>query len=337
VTEPPQQFRALVADKDGDDIRRSLTELSAGDLPEGDVTVRVGWSSVNYKDALAVSPKGRVAQAYPLVPGIDLAGEVIASDRGDVSAGDQVIVHGYDLGVAHHGGFAEIARVPADWVVPLPDGLTTRDAMALGTAGYTAALSVVRLEEHGLSPDDARGPVLVLGATGGVGSTAVGILAARGYEVHAATGKADEADFLRSLGASEVLSREETSAESDRPMDKQRWAAVVDPVGGAATAYALRTTRYGGAVASSGLTGGTDLHTTIFPFILRSVSLLGVDSVSTPMAERREVWKRLAGDLRPRGLEDTITREIGLDDVDALLDDVLAGKARGRTVVRVGG
>jgi putative YhdH/YhfP family quinone oxidoreductase len=337
VTQPPESFRALVADKDGDDVRRSLTDLSPADLPEGDVTVRVGWSSVNYKDALAVSPKGQVARMYPLVPGIDLAGEVIAGNGDQVRAGQEVIVHGYDLGVAHHGGFAEIARVPADWVVPLPDGLTARDAMALGTAGYTAALSVVRLEAHGLSSETARGPVLVLGATGGVGSTAVGILAARGYEVHAATGKADEADFLRSLGASEVLSREETSAESDRPMEKQRWAAVVDPVGGAATAYALRTTRYGGAVAASGLTGGTKLETTIFPFILRSVSLLGVDSVATPMAERREVWERLAGDLRPRGLADTITREITLDDVDPFLDEVLAGKARGRTVVRVGG
>jgi acrylyl-CoA reductase (NADPH) len=337
MTEPPAQFRALVADKDGDDVRRSLTELSPDDLPDGEVTVRVGWSSVNYKDALAVSPKGRVAQTYPLVPGIDLAGEVIASDDGDVRAGETVIVHGYDLGVAHHGGYAEVARVPAGWVVPLPDGLSARDAMALGTAGFTAALSIVRLEAHGLSPDAARGPVLVLGATGGVGSTAVSILAGRGYEVHAATGKADEADFLRSLGASEVLSREETSAESDRPMEKQRWAAVVDPVGGAATAFALRTTRYGGAVASSGLTGGTDLHTTIFPFILRSVSLLGVDSVNTAMAERREVWDRLGSDLRPPGLEDQITREISLDDVDPLLDEVLAGKARGRTVVRVGG
>src|SRR3954451_25402598 len=282
VTDVPQQFRALVADKDGDDVRRSLTELSAGDLPEGEVTVRVGWSSVNYKDALAVSPKGRVARGYPLVPGIDLAGEVVASDDDEVRPGAQVIVHGHDLGVAHHGGFAEVARVPAAWVVPLPDGMGTRDAMALGTAGFTAALSVVRLEEHGLDAGDAGAPVLVLGATGGVGSIAVAILAARGYEVHAATGKADEADFLRSLGASEVLSREETSAEAERPMEKQRWAAVVDPVGGAATAYALRTTRYGGAVALSGLTGGTDVQTTVFPFILRAASLLGIDSVETP-------------------------------------------------------
>jgi putative YhdH/YhfP family quinone oxidoreductase len=336
VTEVPQQFRALVAEQDGDDVRRSLRELQPSDLPEGDVTVRVGWSSVNYKDALAVSPKGRVAKGYPLVPGIDLAGEVIEGG-GELRAGSPVIVHGYDLGVGHHGGYAEVARVPADWVVPLPDGMSPREAMALGTAGFTAALSVVRLEEHGLSPDDAGAPVLVLGATGGVGSTAVAILAARGYEVHAATGKADEADFLRSLGASQILSREETSAEAERPMEKQLWAGVVDSVGGAATAFALRTTRYGGAVALSGLTGGTDLETTVFPFILRAVSLLGIDSVHTPMDVRRSVWERLAGDLKPRGLADQITREISLDDVDPLLDEVLAGKARGRTVVRVAG
>ena len=335
MTDVPQRFRALVAEREGDDIRRALRELGVDDLPAGEVTVRVDWSSVNYKDALAVSPKGRVARDYPLVPGIDLAGEVISSDDGEVRPGERVIVHGHDLGVAHHGGFAEVARVPASWVVPLPDGLTTREAMALGTAGFTAALSIVRLEEHGLTAD--AGPVLVLGATGGVGSTAVAILAGRGYEVHAATGKADEADFLRALGAREVLSREDTSAEPERPLEKQRWAAVVDPVGGAALAYALRTTRYGGAVAASGLTGGTDLHTTVFPFILRAVSVLGVDSVQTPMDVRRAVWERLAGDLRPPGLEDQIAREIGLDDVDPLLDEVLAGRARGRTVVRIGG
>jgi acrylyl-CoA reductase (NADPH) len=334
MTEVPNRFRALLAEQDGDDVRRALRELEPGDLPEGDVTVRVAWSSVNYKDALAVSPKGRVAKGYPLVPGIDLAGEVI-DGAGDLRPGAEVLVHGHDLGVGHHGGFAEVARVPADWVVPLPAGLSARDAMALGTAGFTAGLSVVRLEEHGLTTGD--GPVLVLGATGGVGSTAVAILAGRGYEVAAATGKADEADFLQSLGASEILSREETSAEPERPMDKTRWAGVVDPVGGAATAYALRTTRYGGAVALSGLTGGTDVQTTVFPFILRGVSLLGIDSVATPPDVRREVWTRLAGDLRPQGLEDQITREISLDDLDPFLDEVLAGRARGRTVVRVGG
>jgi acrylyl-CoA reductase (NADPH) len=335
MTEVPEHFRALVAEQDGDDVTRALRDMSADELPDGEVTVRVDWSSVNYKDALAVSPKGRVARGYPLVPGIDLAGEVIAGDGGDVAPGTQVIVHGYDLGVAHHGGYAEVARVPAGWVVPLPHGLSARDAMALGTAGYTAALSVVALEDGGLRSGD--GPVLVLGATGGVGSTAVAMLAARGYEVHAATGKADEAGFLRELGASEILSREETAVESDRPMERQLWAGVVDPVGGAATAYALRTTRIGGGVALSGLTGGTKLETTVFPFILRGVSLLGIDSVNTPIERRRAIWERMAGDLRPPGLEERITREIALDELDPLLDEVLAGRARGRTVVRVSG
>jgi acrylyl-CoA reductase (NADPH) len=260
---------------------------------------------------------------------VDLAGTVVSGE----GEGSEVIVHGHDLGVAHHGGFAEYARVPSEWVVPLPDGLSARQAMALGTAGFTAGRSVQRLEEHGVEPGD--GPVLVLGASGGVGSTAVGILAARGFEVVAATGKPDEADWLRELGASDVLSREETSEESKRPMESERWAAVVDPVGGKALAYALRTTKYGGAVAASGLTGGTSLETTVFPFILRAVSLLGVDSVNTPDAVRAAVWERLAGDLRPNGLDESITREVGLDDVDALLDDVLAGKAVGRTVVKV--
>jgi acrylyl-CoA reductase (NADPH) len=335
MNQVPQRYRALVADRDGDEIRREMRELSAEDLPDGDVTVRVEWSSVNYKDALAVSPKGRVARGYPLVPGIDLAGEVVASEASGVAPGQQVIVHGHDLGVAHHGGFAELARVPGDWVVPMPDGMDAREAMAFGTAGFTAALSIVRLEEHGVSP--GSGPVLVLGATGGVGSTAVAMLAQLGYEVHASTGKEDEADFLRRLGAAEVLSREETSADSKRPMESERWAAAVDPVGGAALAYVLRTLRYGGAVASSGLTGGTDLHTTVFPFILRGVSLLGIDSVATPTDVRHRVWQRMAGDLRPSVLDEQITREIGLDEVDPLLDEVLAGRARGRTVVRVGG
>jgi acrylyl-CoA reductase (NADPH) len=247
--------------------------------------------------------------------------------------GSEVIVHGHNLGTGRHGGFAEYARVPGEWVVPLPDGLSSRQAMALGTAGFTAALSVQRLEEGGLEPGD--GPVLVLGASGGVGSTAVGILVARGYEVVVSTGKPDEADWLRELGASDVLAREETSAESKKPMESERWAAVVDPVGGQALAYALRTTKYGGAVAASGLTGGTSLETTVFPFILRGVSLLGVDSVNTPDDVRSRVWQRLANDLRPKGLDESITREIGLGDVDGVLDDVLAGKGVGRTVVKV--
>jgi putative YhdH/YhfP family quinone oxidoreductase len=327
----PDSFRALVAEQHDGAVDRGLRELTVDELPEGDVTIRVRFSSVNYKDALAVSPKGRVARTSPLVPGIDLAGEVVDGE----GVGGEVIVHGYDLGVAHHGGYSEYARVPAGWVVPLPDGLSARQAMALGTAGYTAAYSVVQLEDRGLQPD--HGPVLVLGASGGVGSTAVGILAARGYEVHASTGKADEADFLHSIGAAEILAREETNAPPERPLDRQRWAAVVDPVGGAATAYALRTTRYGGAVAISGMIGGDEFTSSVFPLILRNVALLGVDSVGTPLDARRRVWARLADDLRPRGLDEAIAREIDLDAVDGFLDDVLQGRGTGRTVVRVAG
>jgi acrylyl-CoA reductase (NADPH) len=325
-------FRALVAEKEGDEVRRELRELGAQDLPEGEVTVRVEWSSVNYKDALAVSPAGNVARISPLVPGIDLAGEIVEGTVDGAGPGDRVLAHGYEIGVSHHGGYAELARLPAGWVVPLPEGLSTREAMALGTAGFTAAMSVELLEGRGLKPGD--GPVLVLGATGGVGSLAVDMLAGLGHEVHASTGKADEADMLRELGAVEVLSREETSAESSRPLERQRWAAVVDPVGGASLAYALRTLRIGGAVASSGQIGGVQLHTTVFPFILRGVALLGVDSANMEIGARRALWARLAGDLRPRSL-DRLVREVGLDELDAVLSDTLGGTARGRTVVRV--
>ena len=328
-------FRALVADQNGDDVTRDLRGLSPDDLPEGEVTVRVDWSSVNYKDALAVSPKGRVAKGYPLVPGIDLAGEVLESSDGAVQAGAPVIAHGYDLGVSHHGGFAELARVPANWVVPLPEGLDTREAAAIGTAGFTAAMSVQALEERGLSPDD--GQVLVLGATGGVGAVAVAILAERGYDVVASTGKPDEADWLESLGAGELVSRDETSAESDKPLEKQRWAAVVDPVGGPSLAYALRTLRYGGAVASSGQVGGIKLETTVMPFILRGVALLGVDSTQVPIDKRRDLWRRLSGDMRPRALDEIATRELSLDEVDGYLDEALKGAGRGRVLVHVAG
>jgi acrylyl-CoA reductase (NADPH) len=332
----PDRFRAYLATKHDDRVDREVVELSAEQLPAGEVTVRVAYSSLNYKDALAVSPKGRVARVSPLIPGVDMAGEVVDSGEPAIRPGSEVIVHGYDLGVSRHGGFAEYARVPAEWVVPLPDGLSARQAMALGTAGYTAGLSVARLEEHGLKPGD--GPVLVLGASGGLSSTAVGILARRGYEVHASTGKAEEAGFLRELGAAEVLDREETTAGEDaRPLQSQRWAGAVDPVGGAALAYALSTLSYGAAVAASGQTGGGELHTTVFPFILRGVALLGIDSANTPLDERRRVWERLAGDLRPNGLEESIAREIGLDEVGGHLDAMLSGRGRGRTVVRLGG
>ncbi|HEX6696011.1 MAG TPA: acryloyl-CoA reductase [Solirubrobacteraceae bacterium] len=327
----PETFPAFLATQRDDAVDREVATLARDDLGDGEVTVRLDWSSINYKDALATIPKGQVARISPLVPGVDLAGEVVASDSDAFSAGDAVLVTGYDLGVAHHGGWARYARVPADWVVALPDGLSLREAMVLGTAGLTAGLSIHALEAHGLTPDD--GPVLVLGASGGVGSTAVGALATAGYEVWAATGKADEHDYLRGLGAHEVLTREETTADSDRPLEKMRWAAAVDPVGGAATAYALRTARYGGAVAVSGLTAGTGLKTTVLPFILRGVSLLGIDSVAAAADLRREVWARLAGDLRPRGLGEAIAREVDLDGIEPVLDALLAGEAVGRTVV----
>jgi acrylyl-CoA reductase (NADPH) len=318
-------MRAFVAEKGEDGVTRGLRDLEIGDPGEGDVLVKVAWSSVNYKDALATIEKGQVARISPLVPGIDLAGT-------DEDSGEEVLAHGYDLGVAHHGGYAEYARVRSEWIVPLPKGLSARQAMAIGTAGYTAARCVIALEAAGLTPDS--GPVLVTGASGGVGSTAVDILAARGYEVVASSGK--DPEFLLSLGASEVISREDAAGDAGRPLEKTRWAGAVDCVGGEVLAGVLRSVRYGGAVAACGNTGGIKLPTTVLPFILRGVSLLGVDSVQTPIAERKETWKRLAGDLRPPHLDETIAREISLDGLEEALTAILQGELSGRTIVKVG-
>ena len=326
-------YRALVVNKTADAFSVAVQQLDESQLPPGDVTIRVEWSSVNYKDGLACSPAGRVVRSYPMVPGVDLAGSVVSSSDSRFSAGDKVIVTGFDLGVAHPGGFAELARVPAEWVVPLPLGLTTKEAMAIGTAGLTAALSVEALERNGLRKE--QGPVIVTGATGGVGSTAVSMLAQLGYTVAASTGKESEHEFLRGLGATEILSRADVSVESPRPMETERWAAAVDPVGGATTAYLLRTAKYGGSVAVSGLTGGGTLNTTVFPFILRGVNLLGIESVSCPMAVRLRIWDRLGADLKPHGLMDSIAVETGLEDVVSVAEQILAGKVRGRTLVRV--
>lgn len=334
----PDQINALIVSHSApDDSRVSVGRVAADDLGEGDVTIRVAWSSVNYKDGLATIPEGRVARIDPLVPGVDLSGEVIDSDAEGVAAGSPVIAHGHDMGVSHHGGFAEYARVPAAWVVPLPDGMSLRDAMILGTAGFTAGLSVHLLEERGLQPGD--GPVLVTGATGGVGSTAVGMLAQRGYEVVAATGKAEAHEWLRGLGAAAIVGRDEVVGEESRPLSKGRWAAAVDCVGGPMLAGILRTLRPGAAVAASGNTAGPKLETTVLPFILRGVALLGVDSAYCPYDVRRAVWQRLAGDLRPRGLEESIAHEIsGLgDDLREALRKVLHGEMTGRTLVRIGG
>lgn len=326
-------YRALVVEKQGEEFGVRLQELSETDLPAGEVTIRVEWSSINYKDGLALTPNGRVIRSYPMVPGVDLAGTVLESADARFAKGDAVMVTGYDVGVAHPGGFAELARIPADWVMKVPAGLTTKEAMALGTAGMTAAMSVEALEHNGLAP--GQGPVIVTGSTGGVGSTAVSMLAQRGYTVAASTGKASEHAFLRDLGVTEILSREDVSAESNRPMESERWAGAVDPVGGATTAYLIRTMKYGASIALSGLTGGNAVSTTVFPFILRGVNLLGIDSVMCPMPKREHIWARLGGDLKPRGLLDSIAVETDLDGVQKVCAEILSGKVRGRTLVRL--
>jgi acrylyl-CoA reductase (NADPH) len=327
-------FPAFTVGKVDDVWTRGVTQMDVDQLPAGDVLVRVEYSGINYKDGLASTEAGRVARISPLVPGIDLAGVVVESSAANVSVGERVLVHGYDLGVAHHGGFAAFARVPSEWVVPLPATLSAKQAMMIGTAGYTAALSVAALEDAGLRV--GRGPVLVTGATGGVGSVAVGILAALGHEVVASTGKQEATDWLIALGASEVISREETSAESKRPMEAERWAGAVDCVGGATLAYVLRTLRYGANVAASGLTGGGDLPTTVFPFILRGVSLHGIDSVQTPIEHRRGLWRRIATDLRPPQIDGDgaeAAEVVGLGELGPALDRILAGAMVGRVLV----
>ncbi|MFL6288157.1 MAG: oxidoreductase [Actinomycetes bacterium] len=328
----PAKFSALVVQREGDGVMRQVRQLTFDQLGDGDALVKVSWSGINYKDGLASTPHGKVARIDPIIPGVDLAGEIVEPGESGLAVGTEVIVHGYDLGVAHHGGFSEYARVPSSWIVPLPEGLTARQAMVIGTAGFTAALSVHALEQHGLMPDS--GPVLVTGATGGVGSVAVGILAGRGYEVTASSGKADAGGFLRELGAAEVLPREETSGPG-KPLERERWAGAVDCVGGSTLPYILRTLKYGGAVAASGNTGGIALESTVFPFILRSVALIGIDSVQMPLEQRREVWQRIATDLRPRGLDRIGTREIALAELPDALDAVLAGANTGRTLVHL--
>jgi len=323
-------FRAFQATADGE---RGVVDMSIDELPDDGALVEVHWSSVNYKDGLASTPTGKVARISPIVPGVDLAG-VLVDDVPGMPAGTSVVAHGYDLGVSRHGGFARFARVPHGWLVALPDGLTERQAMVVGTAGFTAAMSVIALQEHGVTPE--RGPVLVTGATGGVGSTAVGMLAALGYEVVASTGKPDASEFLHAVGATSVIDRAELAAESTRPLESTVWAGAVDCVGGVTLANLLKRIHYGGSVAASGLTGGNGLPTTVLPFILRGVNLLGIDSVMTPIERRRAVWQRIATDLKPAELEQ-IGHDITLDDLGAALSAILNGEATGRSVVDVAG
>ena len=325
-------FRAFVVNKVDDDFSASVQTLDESSLPEGNVTVAVDWSDLNYKDGLACTPNGRVVTSYPMTLGIDFAGTVVESSDSRYAAGDAVVATGYDLGTGHPGGYAERVRLSGDWLAPRPEGMTSEEAMTLGTAGITAAMSIDVIEKAGIGPD--AGPVIVTGATGGVGSTAVAMLAARGFTVHASTGKASEHDFLRALGASEILDREELAAESRRPIERERWAAAVDPVGGSTTASILRQTKYGGVVAVSGLTGGVAVSTNVMPFILRGVSLVGIESVYWPGEDRPRLWARMAEDFSGRNLLDLVEARIGLEDVPEAAAKILVGGVRGRILVR---
>ncbi len=325
------RFPAFMFTNDPEAPRREVVEIGLEDLADDGVLVEVHWSSVNYKDGLATSPKGKVARISPLIPGVDLAGTVVDSGGSRFAVGQQVIAHAYDIGVAHHGGYARYARIPADWVLELPEGLSTRDAMVIGTGGFTSAESVMALLDRGLRPAD--GPVLVTGATGGVGSMAITMLAALGYEVVASSGKKEAEEYLRSLGAARVIDRAELSVEDPKPLGAMTFAGAVDCVGGTTLANVIKKLHYGAAVAASGLTGGAGLSTTVMPFILRGVALLGIDSVQLPMVQRVEVWRRLASDLKPAGI-DRIGHEIGLNQLDAVLTAILKGEVTGRYVVR---
>ena len=325
-------FRAIRADKTdaGQDVR--FVEMEDSELMDGDVTVRVTHSTVNYKDGLALSGKSAIIRRFPMVLGVDLAGVVEASARADFAPGDEVIVNGFGLSETHFGGYAEKARVKGDWLVKLPAGLTRAEAMAIGTAGYTAMLAVMAIERHGLTP--ASGPALVTGAAGGVGSTAISLLADKGLTVIASTGRSSEADYLKELGASEIIERASLSAPG-KPLGKEQWAAAVDSVGSQTLANVLAQTRYGGAVAACGLAGGMDLPTTVAPFILRAVTLIGIDSVQCPMARRLEAWRRLASDLDRKKLA-AMTQTIPFDATFEAGRRILKGETRGRLVVSIG-
>jgi acrylyl-CoA reductase (NADPH) len=324
-------FKAIVIEKGDGGQKVALTDFDEADLMPGDVTVRVEWSTVNYKDGLAVTGKAPVVRRFPMIAGIDLAGTVESSSHPQWKAGDRVILNGWGLGETHLGGYAEKARVKGDWLVELPPRNSARGAMAIGTAGFTAMLALMALERHGVTP--RQGPVIVTGAAGGLGSVAVTLLAKRGYAVVASTGRPSEADYLRSLGAREVIERKELVGAA-RPLGQERWAGGIDTVGSATLANVLSMTRYGGAVAACGLAGGMDLPGSVAPFILRGMSLIGIDSVMCPMERRREAWKRLASDL-DAGRIAAMTTEIDLSKVIETGQRIVQGGVRGRTVVKI--
>ena len=329
-------FDALMVNKDEDTgkTHAEVTQIDLDRLPEGDVTVAVEYSTVNYKDGLCIGPGGGLVRKYPHIPGIDFAGTVEASDDDRYKPGDKVVLTGWRVGEAHWGGYAQKARVKADWLVPLPEGLDNRQAMAVGTAGFTAMLSVMALEDHGLVP--GNGPVLVTGAAGGVGSVAVAILAALGHEVAGVTGRPDTADYLKSLGATQIVAREELNETVKRPLESETWAGCIDAVGGEMLARVLGQMKYGGSVAAVGLAGGAGLPATVIPFLLRGVNLLGIDSVMQPYDNRLRAWQRIGKDLPLSKLEDMVVPAT-LSDLPKLGADILNGQVRGRVVVDVNG
>jgi acrylyl-CoA reductase (NADPH) len=327
-------FKALLIEERDGKVSSGLVRMDESQLDAGGVTIRVAYSSINYKDALAATGAGKIIRRFPCIGGIDMSGTVIESTDLRFKPGDRVVATSFDIGVAHHGGYAEIARVPADWVVPLPAGLSLFDAMVLGTAGFTAALGIVRMEENGLRPE--KGAVIVTGATGGVGSLAIDMLAKLGYHVVALTGKEAEAAYLRELGAAEVLLRESLDLTKIRPLDRGRWAGAVDNLGGDYLAWIASTMQQGGTIASIGLAASMSLNTTVAPFILRGVSLLGIDSGYIREPYRSGVWQRLASDLRPPHLEN-MARRIAFDDLPTAFEAFIAGRAKGRAVVEIAG
>ncbi|MCY8486684.1 acryloyl-CoA reductase [Bacillus atrophaeus] len=328
-----KSFQAVLAEKHGDDVSVKVTTMTDEDLPPDGVLIKTAFSGINYKDGLAGKAGGNVVREYPLILGIDAAGTVVSSNDSRFQEGDEVIATSYELGVSRHGGLSEYVSVPGDWLVSLPKHLSQKEAMVYGTAGFTAALSVHRLEENGLSPE--KGSVLVTGATGGVGGIAISILSQRGYHVVASTGNQAAADYLKQLGANEVISREDVYDGKLKALSKQQWQGAVDPVGGKQLASLLSKIQYGGSVAVSGLTGGGEVPATVFPFILRGVNLLGIDSVYCPMETRKAVWQRMAGDLKPDHLLNIVDKEISLQEVPDALNDILENKIQGRVIVEL--
>lgn len=326
-----EKFKAVIIEDENHQV--TTKDLDIDFLPKSDVLIKVAYSGINYKDGLAGDKNGNIVKQHPFIPGIDLAGEVVHSKDSRYKEGDKVIATSYEIGVSHFGGFSEYASIPGDWIVPLPEGLSLKESMVLGTAGFTAALSIHRLEENNLEKNN--GKVLVTGATGGVGSLSVTMLSKLGYDVAASTGKSSEHEYLKKLGAKEVVGREAVYDGEIKPLDKQKWAGAIDAVGGEPLAGLLSKIQYHGSAAACGLAAGGDVPTSVFPFILRGVNLLGIDSVYCPMEVRKKIWERLATDLKPDHIEEIIAKEVSLEEVPDTLPEILEGKVRGRIIVNI--